>query len=198
MGSRKIQGWQSSNIKQSENGPQKISLDHPNAEQNAPRPCRHLRKPGCRRRKGMRPNATPPSPKAVDPGVLRWSSHGDSNQWKPTAMSLSKQIAAFLLCLFCWSSALAAPSVCPIRQGQPLRHIDVFDGEPADLASLEPDVAKERYGHWVLGYIYDDGRFVTIRCKYANEQTHDARLTERVEQCSYSISKNNDLRVACK
>ncbi|WP_084151517.1 STY0301 family protein [Paracidovorax oryzae] len=83
-------------------------------------------------------------------------------------MSLSKQIAAFLLCL------------------------------PSDLATLEPDVAKERYGHWVLGYIYDKGRFATIRCKYADKQTHDVKLAKRVEQCSYSINAKNVLRVTCK
>ncbi|WP_081483727.1 STY0301 family protein [Paracidovorax oryzae] len=113
-------------------------------------------------------------------------------------MSLSKQIAAFLLCLSGWSSVFAAPPVCPIRQDQPLRYIDVFDGEPSDLATLEPDVAKERYGHWVLGYIYDKGRFPTIRCKYADKQTHDVKLAKRVEQCSYSINAKNVLRVTCK
>ncbi len=113
-------------------------------------------------------------------------------------MSLSRQIAALLLCLFGWSSVLAAPSVCPIRQNQPLRYIDEFDGEPSGLATLEPDVAKERYGHWVLGDIYDEGRFATIRCKYADKQTHDVQLAKRVEQCSYSINAKNVLQVTCK
>ncbi|MXV10673.1 hypothetical protein DYQ93_06410 [Xanthomonas sp. LMG 8992] len=113
-------------------------------------------------------------------------------------MSLSKQIAALLLCLLGCSSVRAAPSVCPMRQNQPLRYIDAFDGEPQDLATLEPDVAKERYGHWVLGHIYDEGRFVTLRCKYADKQTHDVTLTKRVEQCSYSINTKNVLRVTCK
>ncbi|WP_267094767.1 STY0301 family protein [Xanthomonas sacchari] len=115
-----------------------------------------------------------------------------------TSMPLSKQIAALLLCLFAWSTVLAAPSVCPIRQDQPLRSIDAFDGEPQDLATLEPDVAKERYGHWVLGYIYDEGRFVTVRCRYADKQTHDVKLANRVEQCSYSINAKHVLRVTCR
>ncbi|MDS9991353.1 hypothetical protein PNQ69_01080 [Xanthomonas sp. A2111] len=119
-------------------------------------------------------------------------------QMETNSMSLSKQIAALLLCLVGWSSALAAPSVCPIRQNQPLRSVDAFDGEPQDLATLEPDVAKERYGHWVLGYIYDEGRFVTMRCRYADKQTHDVKLANRVEQCSYSIDARNVLRVTCK
>lgn len=113
-------------------------------------------------------------------------------------MSLSKRIAALLLCVFGWGSVLAAPSACPVRQNQPLRYVDVFDGEPSDLATLEPDVAKERYGHWVLGYVYDAGRFATIRCKYADKETHDVKLTKRVEQCSYSINAKNVLRVTCK
>ncbi|ABM32091.1 hypothetical protein QRO11_16190 [Paracidovorax citrulli] len=113
-------------------------------------------------------------------------------------MSLSKRIAALLLCLIGCSTVLAAPPVCPIRQNQPLRYVDVFDGEPSGLATLEPDVAKKRYGHWVLGYIYDEGRFVTMRCKYADKQTHDVKLASRVEQCSYSINAKNVLRVTCK
>ena len=113
-------------------------------------------------------------------------------------MSLSKQIAALLLCLASGSSVLAASPVCPIRQNQPLRYVDVFDGEPADLATLEPDVAKARYGHWVLGYIYDEGRFVTIRCKYADKQTQDVKLVKRVERCSYAINTKKVLRVTCK
>ncbi|MDV0440711.1 STY0301 family protein [Xanthomonas sacchari] len=122
----------------------------------------------------------------------------DAAQMEATSMSSSKQLAALLLCLFGWRSALAAPSVCPIRQNQPLRSIDAFDGEPQDLATLEPDVAKERDGHWALGYIYDEGRFVTMRCKYADKQTQDVKLANRVEQCSYSINARNVLRVTCK
>lgn len=113
-------------------------------------------------------------------------------------MSLSKRIATLLLCLFGWGSVLAAPPVCPIRQNQPLRYVDVFDGEPSDLATLEPDVAKDRYGHWVLGYLYDEGRFATIRCKYADKQTHDVKLAKRVEQCRYSINAKKALQVTCK
>lgn len=63
---------------------------------------------------------------------------------------------------------------------------------------LEPDIAKERDGHWVLGYIYDEGRFVTMRCKYADKQTRDVKLANRVEQCRYSINARNVLRVTCK
>lgn len=116
-----------------------------------------------------------------------------------TSMLLSRQIFLlyFLFCATGCSSALVASSVCPIRQDQPLRYVDVFDGEPADLAILVPDVSEERYGHWVLGYIYDAGRFVTIRCKYADKQTQDVKLTKRVEQCDYTINKKKTLQVMC-
>jgi len=95
-------------------------------------------------------------------------------------------------------SALAAGPVCPARHSQPLRFVDVFDGPPEELATLVPDAAKNRSGYWELGYVYDANRIVTIRCRYADGNTVDIKLTEKIERCSYKIDAKKTLRLRCK
>ncbi|AOK45425.1 hypothetical protein WT60_00045 [Burkholderia sp. MSMB617WGS] len=92
----------------------------------------------------------------------------------------------------------ASAEVCPVRQQSPLHYVDVFDGAPSDLATLVPDDAGERNGHWALGYVYDAGRYVTIRCKYADGETRDVKLAGRVNRCDYRIDGKKTLRVTCK
>ncbi|AHI77335.1 STY0301 family protein [Burkholderia thailandensis] len=95
-------------------------------------------------------------------------------------------------------AARAGTAVCPVRAQSPLQYVDVFDGAPSDLATLIPDDAGERKGHWELGYVYDAGRYVTIRCKYADGQTKDVRLAERVNRCDYRIDGKKTLKVTCR
>ncbi|AGK47216.1 putative lipoprotein [Burkholderia thailandensis MSMB121] len=92
----------------------------------------------------------------------------------------------------------ASAEVCPVRAQSPLQYVDVFDGAPSDLATLIPDDAGERKGHWALGYVYDAGRYVTVRCKYADGQTKDVRLAGRVNRCDYRIDDKKTLKVMCK
>jgi hypothetical protein len=94
--------------------------------------------------------------------------------------------------------ASPAAEVCPVRAGQPLRHVDVFDGPPEELATLIPDRAEDRSGHWELGYVYDAGRFVTIRCKYADGVSTDRRLAGRIRRCDYTIDPSGTLGLACR
>jgi hypothetical protein len=79
-----------------------------------------------------------------------------------------------------------------------LRFVDVFDGTPEERATLVPDRAKERSGYWQLGYVYDAGRFVTIRCKYADGKTEDVKLEKKVKRCDYKIDSKKSLKVFCK
>ena len=88
--------------------------------------------------------------------------------------------------------------ICQSRDEQPLRFVDVFDGSPEELATLEPDRARERSGYWLLGTIYDAGRTVTIRCKYADGQAFDVTLSKRVNSCSYKINDRKILSICCK
>ncbi len=100
--------------------------------------------------------------------------------------------------LVCWAGTATAGEVCPKQPRQALRFVDVFDGPPEEMASLVPDQAKARAGHWKVDYIYDAGRFVTVRCKYADSPTIDVRLPDKVHRCEYTINANKVLSVRCK
>lgn len=104
----------------------------------------------------------------------------------------------FASCVSGTASAAAALEVCPDRHEQPLRFVYVFDGTPEELATLVPDRAKERSGRWQLDYVYDAGRFVTIRCKYADGKTEDVKLEKKVKRCDYKIDSKKTLKVLCK
>jgi hypothetical protein len=91
-----------------------------------------------------------------------------------------------------------AAGVCPARDGQPLRFVDVFDGPPEELATLMADNAGALSGYWLLGYVYDAGRHVTIRCKYADGQSSDVKMPDRIARCDYKIDKKKVLTMACR
>ena len=91
-----------------------------------------------------------------------------------------------------------AEGVCPTRDGQPLRFVDVFDGAPQELATLMPDQAKDRSGFWELGYVYEAGRFVTLRCKYADGKALEVKLAHKVSRCDYTIDERKSLKLHCK
>jgi hypothetical protein len=115
-------------------------------------------------------------------------------------MSWNRKRTARVLALLaaCWVYPAAAADVCPLRQGQPLRFVDVFDGPPEELATLVPDKAQKLSGYWQLGYVYDAGRFVTIRCKYADGQESDVKLPNKVAKCDYKIDAKKTLMLTCK
>lgn len=118
-----------------------------------------------------------------------------------TTMSSSSRLFALLLVALsgCLPRA-AAPTrveVCPVRAGQPLRFVDVFDGAPEELATLIADRADDHSGYWELGYVYDAGRSVTIRCKYADGESLDRKLARRVQRCDYKIDSSGTLGVTC-
>ncbi|GKS88491.1 STY0301 family protein [Acidovorax sp. SUPP2539] len=115
-------------------------------------------------------------------------------------MSWTKPLFAVLLVAMagCGGLPAQAAGVCPAQPGQPLRQVDVFDGPVEDLATLVPDVAKERAGHWQLGYVYAAGRTVNVRCHYADARTVDVELTQKVERCDYRIDARKTLDLRCK
>ncbi len=98
----------------------------------------------------------------------------------------------------CGVRPVQAAGVCPGQPGQPLRQVDVFDGPVEDLATLVPDVAKERAGHWQLGYVYAAGRTVNVRCHYADARMVDVALTQKVERCDYRIDARKTLDLRCR
>jgi hypothetical protein len=90
-----------------------------------------------------------------------------------------------------------AAEVCPARAGQAVRFVDIFDGAPEELATLVPDKARKFSGYWRLGYVYDAGRFVTVRCKYADRTVTDVKLPSKVRQCDYKIDAQKSLKLTC-
>ena len=120
-------------------------------------------------------------------------------------MSLSSRAAAALwlvlaaaACSTAGAGKAGPAEVCAPRAGQPLRFVDVFDGTVADQAKLVPDVAGEHNGQWQLGYVYDAGRFVTVRCKYADGQAVDVKLAARVQACRYRLEADRTLELLCE
>lgn len=97
-----------------------------------------------------------------------------------------------------WTGAALAADVCPKRAGQPVRFVDVFDGPTERLEMLVPDRNGKTAGYWKLGYIYDGGRFVMVRCKYADGQASDVKLSDKVAQCDYRIDAKKTLSLSCK
>jgi hypothetical protein len=61
-----------------------------------------------------------------------------------------------------------------------------------------PDEAGEHSGYWNLKYVYGAGRSVTIRCKYANDATHDVMLSTVTTRCDYAIDSQQALTLSCK
>lgn len=99
-------------------------------------------------------------------------------------------------------SGLAVPvfavEVCPVRSEYPLRFVDVFDGPAEGLATLIPDKVRQKSGYWILGYIYDAGRFVTFHCKYADGQQLEKMVTQKLSRCDYKIDAHKNLQLDCR
>lgn len=114
-------------------------------------------------------------------------------------MSWNKQLAVFWLCALsgCSMVPAMANNVCAVRNDHPLQYVDVFDGAPEELASLVPDKAEDTYGYWSLGYIYEAGRFVTIRCKYEDGLVTDVKLTTKTSRCEYRSDSHKTLSLSC-
>lgn len=106
-------------------------------------------------------------------------------------------LAASLVVCGCVQATPATHTICPAKPGNPLRYVDVYDGAPAELAVLQADAATPDHGHWKLGYVYDAGRFVTIRCTYTDKQTDDVKLDQRINRCDYRITKHGALSLSC-
>lgn len=95
-------------------------------------------------------------------------------------------------------TVLATPSkeTCPVRSNDRIVQVAIFDGDPAELAFLGPD-DEERPNVYTVGGIYDQGRYVTIRCHYVGGAALDIPLKRRVQQCIYAQHKSN-VNFACK
>lgn len=89
-----------------------------------------------------------------------------------------------------------AAGVCPPRAGLPATQVEVFDGDPAELASLAPDDEDGGPAVYRVGYVYRQGRHVTIRCHYGGK-TIDVPLVQPVATCR-STGDDRHPQVACE
>lgn len=103
--------------------------------------------------------------------------------------------SALVGCIF---TREAGGSVCPVRPNSFVESADVYDGPVADMAVLMPDEANETFGLWNLAYVYEAGRAVNIRCKYADKTSVDISLAKKINQCRYNILKNKNLVLYCQ
>lgn len=113
-------------------------------------------------------------------------------------LSRNSTIALLVVLLGCTLGHVDAKEVCPIQGDQSLRYVDILDGPIQDMAILIPDEAQHTHGYWSLGYVYDAGRFVSVRCKYADGKVLEIKLLDRVERCNYKIDSKKNLTLDCK
>jgi hypothetical protein len=117
--------------------------------------------------------------------------------WWSRAINLLAAAAA--CCFFCLSTVAAAKViVCPRLPGTRELYVQVFDGKPEELVSLMADHGDDRHGYWKLGYVYDEGRSVTVQCVYANEERRDITLKRRVDMCRYRIDSAGATSLRCE
>ena len=83
------------------------------------------------------------------------------------------------------TAGMRAASACPARADAVVTRIDIFDGDPADQASLAPDDGGKGRNTYTVGNIYAHGGFVTVRC-HRGATFEDVKLQEPVSTCRFS------------
>ena len=105
---------------------------------------------------------------------------------------------AALCCVGSPSDGADLKGGCPIRQGQHLIQIDIFDGNPADLAYLAPDDDERGINTYTLKKIYRSGGFATVRCKYSEGGVLDIKLVKAVWRCKFAHTTSRGQNLLCK
>ncbi len=97
----------------------------------------------------------------------------------------------------CGAGHAIGAEVCAAKS-QALRNVTVFDGPPSELASLVPDEGGDTSASWELGYVYDAGRTVWVRCQYADGTSADVQLSAKVSKCEYKAFKKDAFKLFCQ
>ena len=98
----------------------------------------------------------------------------------------------------CFFNLTNAKSVCAKRANEKIQQIDIFDGDPLELAYLAPDDDQTAPNTYTLNYIYEKGQIVTIRCKYDSGFVYDVELKNKVSQCKFYRNKSGNPALICK
>jgi hypothetical protein len=100
-----------------------------------------------------------------------------------------KRLAGVLVLLV--GVAQAQQVGCPAAQGKSLlTGVSVFDGPPAEMADLVPDVSRGGEAHlfqsWEVGYLFDQHRTLYLSCRYAGLAAPSVlKIERRVQTCSF-------------
>ena len=87
--------------------------------------------------------------------------------------------------------------VCPKYSNAKIKSIGIFDGKPEELVALAPDDEPNEY-FTTLGYIYEEGHTITIRCNYDTGFIFDVELKEKVDYCMALENKEEGMNLICK
>jgi hypothetical protein len=104
-------------------------------------------------------------------------------------MSIPKQV--IFLALLLAGVAQAQQVSCPAAQGKSLlTGVTVFDGPPAEMADLVPDVSRggqaNLFQSWEVGYLFDQHRMVYLACRYAGLSAPVVvKIEQRVKMCAF-------------
>ena len=112
----------------------------------------------------------------------------------------NRRIKFFLLAATLGFACLSvgAKGVCPTRNHEKVQQIDIFDGNPEELAYLAPDDDEKAPNTYTLKHIYEKGRTVTIRCTYDSGFVFELALKKKVNRCNFSRSKTGTPALVCK
>lgn len=80
---------------------------------------------------------------------------------------------------------------CPAIEGKSLlAGVSVFDGPPAEMADLVPDVSRggaaNLFQSWEVGYLFDQHRTLYLACRYAGLSAPVVvKIEQRVKMCAF-------------
>jgi hypothetical protein len=94
---------------------------------------------------------------------------------------------------------------CPAAQGKSLlAGVSVFDGPPAEMADLVPDVSRggeaTLFQSWEVGYLFDLHRTPYLSCRYAGVAAPVVvKVEQRVKTCSFQAhGRARAAEMSCK
>ncbi|MDR5781808.1 hypothetical protein QCE63_20625 [Caballeronia sp. LZ065] len=92
----------------------------------------------------------------------------------------------------------AAQLSCPVLPDTHERYVQLFDGAPGEQVSLVADQWDDHRGSWKVGYVYDQGRSLTLQCVYANQAMRDIAIPGRVDVCRYRTDSAGLTKLDCE
>lgn len=91
-----------------------------------------------------------------------------------------------------------AREICPTHSGVPLVSAGLFDGDPDDLASLQPDRATKSSGTYTVNRIYQQGRALYVECGYKNGITVTVKADTPLNRCDYRQFQDGSMQFECR